>query len=87
MPTETPSAQPEVDLSQLESIVDKRLTAVEQAKVAQARGINYVLVEKQSRAKKLRLETFFDNTTMSVHLRENTRAQSHLSAQAIWPAH
>ena len=43
-----------------------------QAKVAQARGIKYILIEKYAKTKKLKLETFFDNTTMSVHLRENT---------------
>ncbi|MEE9525763.1 MAG: PINc/VapC family ATPase [Candidatus Woesearchaeota archaeon] len=43
-----------------------------QAKVAQARGINYILIEKQLTKRKLKLDSFFDATTMSVHLRENT---------------
>jgi len=42
-----------------------------QAKVAQARGIRCILIEKQERTQKLKLETFFDDMTMSVHLREN----------------
>jgi ATPase len=43
-----------------------------QAKVAQARGIKFVLIEKSSVLKKIKLESFFDEMTMSVHLRENT---------------
>lgn len=43
-----------------------------QAKVAEARGIKYVLIEpKEKEFKKIKLESFFDETTMSVHLREN----------------
>ncbi len=42
-----------------------------QAKVAQARGIEFILIEKSQIVKKLSLEKFFDAETMSVHLREN----------------
>jgi ATPase len=43
-----------------------------QAKVAKARGIKFVLIEKELKLKKIKLESFFDEQTMSVHLRENT---------------
>ena len=43
-----------------------------QAKVAQAKGMHFILVEKHSRTKKIQLESFFDKETMSVHLREGT---------------
>jgi len=42
-----------------------------QAKVAEAKGIQTIFVEVGSVAKKLKLEKFFDKTSMSVHLREN----------------
>lgn len=43
-----------------------------QAKVAKARGIKLLLLEKSAKIKKIKLESFFDQITMSVHLRENT---------------
>jgi len=43
-----------------------------QAKVAEAKGISFILIEKQEKIRKLKLESFFDNATMSVHLREGT---------------
>ena len=55
-----------------------------QAKVAQARGIAFILVEKQARTRKLRLETFFDNTTMSVHLRENVQPTAKKGKPGEW---
>ncbi len=55
-----------------------------QAKVAQARGINFILVEKQKKIKKLKLESFFDNSTMSVHLRENTNPTAKKGAPGNW---
>jgi len=55
-----------------------------QAKVAQARGIKHILIEKQARTKKLKLETFFDNTTMSVHLRENTQPTAKKGQPGNW---
>ncbi|MBD3249795.1 PIN domain-containing protein [Candidatus Woesearchaeota archaeon] len=42
-----------------------------QAKVGDAKGIKTMLVEKHAKVKKLKLESFFDDITMSVHLREN----------------
>jgi len=43
-----------------------------QAKVAEAKGIKFILAEKQKTRKKLKIESFFDKQTMSVHIRENT---------------
>ena len=42
-----------------------------QARIATARGINNILIPKEEGIRKLKLESYFDNTTMSVHLREN----------------
>ncbi len=42
-----------------------------QAKVAEAKGIHVIFIEIKKLFKKLKLERFFDETTMSVHLREN----------------
>jgi ATPase len=42
-----------------------------QSKVAEAKGIKVIYVEPVIKAKKLKIEKFFDNKTMSVHLREN----------------
>jgi ATPase len=55
-----------------------------QAKVAQARGINFVLIEKQKEIRKLKLESFFDNSTMSVHLRENTNPTAKKGKPGDW---
>lgn len=43
-----------------------------QAKVAESRGMKVILVPKAVGARSLKLEGYFDETTMSVHLRENT---------------
>lgn len=42
-----------------------------QAKVAEAKGIKFILIEVEVKARKLKLEGFFDAKTMSAHLREN----------------
>jgi len=42
-----------------------------QAKVAEAKSVNVIFMSAERIHKKLKLESFFDNTTMSVHLREN----------------
>ena len=42
-----------------------------QARVAEAKGIHVIFIEIKKLFKKLKLEKFFDETTMSVHLREN----------------
>jgi ATPase len=55
-----------------------------QAKVAQARGINFILIEKQEKIRKLKLDSFFDNSTMSVHLRENTNPTAKKGKPGDW---
>jgi len=42
-----------------------------QARVAEAKGIHVIFIEIKKLFKKLKLEKFFDETTMSIHLREN----------------
>src|SRR3989338_4875998 len=42
-----------------------------QAKAAAAKGIEVIFVDIISEIKQLKLESYFDKTTMSVHLREN----------------
>ena len=42
-----------------------------QAMIAEAKGIHVIFIEIKKLFKKLKLEKFFDETTMSVHLREN----------------
>ncbi len=42
-----------------------------QARIAETKNIKFIFFELERIAKKIKLESFFDNTTMSVHLREN----------------
>jgi len=42
-----------------------------QARAARAKAVNVLLLEKKEVHEKIMLESFFDNETMSVHLREN----------------
>lgn len=56
-----------------------------QAKVSEARGIKYLLVEPREKVfKKLKLESFFDETTMSVHLRENVQPVAKKGVPGSW---
>jgi ATPase len=55
-----------------------------QAKVAKARGMKYILIEKQIKTKKIKLENFFDEATMSVHLRENTYPMAKKGKPGDW---
>ena len=43
-----------------------------QARCAEAKNIQSILIKPSAEVKKLKLDKFFDSTTMSVHLRENT---------------
>ena len=45
-----------------------------QAKVAEAKGLKLIFAEIEVKAKKLKLDAYFDDRTMSVHLRENVEA-------------
>ncbi len=42
-----------------------------QARVARAKGISVSYIQPKSKSKKIKLEKFFDETTMSVHIKEN----------------
>ena len=42
-----------------------------QAKVAEAKGMKIIFIELEAKARQIKLEGFFDSSTMSVHLREN----------------
>ena len=42
-----------------------------QSKVAEAKGIKFIYIEPIIKQKKLKLDKYFDDETMSVHLREN----------------
>ncbi len=55
-----------------------------QAKVAEARGIKFILAEKQKTRKRLKIESFFDKQTMSVHLRENTSPTAKKGEPGKW---
>ncbi len=56
-----------------------------QAKVAEARGVKYLLLEpKEKEFKKIKLEEFFDETTMSVHLRENVEPVAKKGMPGNW---
>jgi len=55
-----------------------------QGKVAKAKGMDCFIVEIEDKGKKLRLEEYFDNTTMSVHLRENIKAKAKKGKPGEW---
>ena len=42
-----------------------------QSKVGEAKGVKVIYVQPEIKPKKLTIDRYFDNTTMSVHLREN----------------
>jgi ATPase len=42
-----------------------------QARIAEVKGMSVILEELKTKARKLKLETFFDELTMSVHLKES----------------
>ncbi|MCP3684832.1 MAG: Flp pilus assembly complex ATPase component [bacterium] len=55
-----------------------------QSKVAKAKGIKTIYVEVEQLVKKLKLESYFDETTMSVHLRENVLPFAKKGAPGNW---
>ncbi len=55
-----------------------------QSEVALARGINVLYYSPKTAIKKLQLESFFDPTTMSVHLRENVLPYAKKGAPGNW---
>jgi len=55
-----------------------------QARVAKAKGIDHILLEIKKLRKKLKLDSYFDNTTMSVHLRENIPPHAKKGTPGNW---
>ncbi len=55
-----------------------------QSKVAEAKGIKVVYIEPIIKAKKLKIEKFFDEKTMSVHLRENYKPYAKRGMPGNW---
>lgn len=55
-----------------------------QAKVAKAKGIDCIHVEFVKAKKKLMIEEFFDETTMSVHLREGVEPYAKKGMPGMW---
>src|SRR3989344_7537092 len=55
-----------------------------QSKVAEAKGIKVIYIEPVIKAKKLKIEKFFDEKTMSVHLRENYKPYAKRGMPGLW---
>lgn len=55
-----------------------------QAKVAEAKGIPFILIELEIRPRKIKLEQYFDSITMSVHLRENVEPFAKKGRPGAW---
>jgi len=55
-----------------------------QAKVAEAKGMHVIYIQPDTSIKKLALDKFFDETTMSVHLRENVVPYAKKGAPGNW---
>ena len=56
-----------------------------QALTAEAKGINVILIQvEQQASRSLRLENYFDDTTMSVHIKENCRPKAKKGVPGNW---
>jgi len=55
-----------------------------QARIAKAKGIKHILQGVSAVRKKIRLESFFDNQTMSVHLRDNVMPYAKKGMPGEW---
>jgi len=55
-----------------------------QARVAEIKGISVIYIKFEQVVKKIKLEEFFDETTMSVHLRENTSPMAKKGFPGHW---
>lgn len=55
-----------------------------QSKVAEAKGMKVIYIEREAKAKKLKLDTFFDETTMSVHLRQDVQPYAKKGFPGKW---
>ncbi len=55
-----------------------------QKRVAEAKGMRIMFVQFDEAIKKLKLESYFDSTTMSVHLRENVTPRAKKGVPGLW---
>jgi ATPase len=55
-----------------------------QSLVAEAKGINVVFIEIETVSRKIKLEKYFDEKTMSVHIRENTKVFAKKGMPGKW---
>lgn len=56
-----------------------------QARIAKAKGMKVIYIEpREKEIKKLKLDKFFDKTTMSVHLRENVKPKAKKGVPGKW---
>ncbi|MEM4266849.1 MAG: PINc/VapC family ATPase [Candidatus Nanoarchaeia archaeon] len=56
-----------------------------QARIAKAKGMKVIYIEpKEKETKKLKLDKFFDKTTMSAHLRENVKPKAKKGVPGKW---
>lgn len=55
-----------------------------QARVGEARGVKVLFIPKESGLRELKLEKYFDETTMSVHLRENVVPMAKKGVPGAW---
>jgi ATPase len=56
-----------------------------QSRIAKAKGMRVIYVEpREKEIKKLKLDKFFDKTTMSVHLRENVKPKAKKGVPGKW---
>jgi len=55
-----------------------------QARIAEVKGISVIYIKFEQVQKRIKLEEFFDETTMSVHLRENTSPMAKKGFPGHW---
>ncbi len=55
-----------------------------QTRVAKAKGVEVMFIQPKKKAKKIKLEKFFDDTTMSVHLKENVKPNAKKGKPGEW---
>jgi ATPase len=55
-----------------------------QAKVAEVQGLETILIKPSIKNKKLKLESYFDELTMSVHIKEKTKAYAKKGRPGDW---
>ena len=53
-------------------------------KIAQAKDVEVLLIEKDKEFKKIKLEEYFDKQTMSVHLREGVKPMAKKGRPGVW---